>query len=60
MTARKQSLLTAFLDWVVRGPEPPAGARQEPLGRHAPIRHPAARAAGGDSNLFALLCRLTC
>jgi hypothetical protein len=44
MAARKQSLLTAFLDWVVRGPEP----RAQP------------RAGKGDTNLFALLCRLTC
>ena len=44
MTARKPSLLTAFLDWVVRGNEPRVPPRE----------------CAGDSNLFALLCRLTC
>jgi hypothetical protein len=60
MIARKQSLLTVFLDWIVRGPEPLALARQAPPGGQASARQPPAREARGDSNLFALLCRLTC
>jgi hypothetical protein len=55
MTARKQTLLIAFLDWIVRGPELPPPPRQA-----APGRQPVGREARGDSNLFALLCRLTC
>jgi len=44
MTARKQSLITVFLDWIVRGPPFPVPPR----------------ANKGDTNLCALLCRLTC
>ena len=54
MAARKQSLLTAFLDWIVLGPELRARAPQ------APTRQPRLREGRSDSNLFALLCRLTC
>ena len=54
MAARKQSLLTAFLDWIVLGPESQIRAGQ------APPRQPGLREGRGDSNLFALLCRLTC
>lgn len=54
MAARKQSLLTAFLDWIVLGPEPRAGAPR------ALTCQPRLREGRGDSNLFALLCRLTC
>jgi hypothetical protein len=60
MTARKQSSLIAFLDWVVRGPEPLSLARQAPPARQASARQPPTREARGDNNLFALLCRLTC
>jgi len=58
MTARNPFLLTAFLDWIVRGPESPVPAR--PPGRPGTLHQPPVREAPGDSNLFALLCRLTC
>ena len=60
MTARRQPLITALLDWIVRGAEPLEGERQMQPERPATLRRPAVHEGRGDSNLFALLCRLTC